>query len=438
MRALSRPVAWHYVSLVAGLAFILPLQRGQWFFFDEWAFIQINGPGMFEPHVGHWSTSPHLVYDALGSTVGLHSYMPYAVLVTLLHIAIAHLVWRIAIRSGAAPWIATTSVAVLVFLGAGAENILWAFQIGFLGGLALGLLALWLSTAERVSRCRLAWITGIAVFSLTWSGTAIPLVVATSFVLWRRQGWRKTVFFATFNAAVFLAWYLAFAAGSTGNPDTGGFGLHKMLIDIPLFLGVMFILGFGKLFPLVEIGALVLVVAVIWLIKLFTKKASTPELLPALALTLAVVVFALLSAFSRASLSIGAGRSSRYVYTLVALLLPILTIALSRLASRWSAGVLVASLALLALAGYQAALLVRTAGEQSLIEQGSRAQLSAALQLYEEDPDAVSLGAIPDATWAPDLSMADLIDLYESGRIDIGEYTDADMRRAEQSLGLGN
>lgn len=433
-KRLSSPSFWHYGSLVAGLAVILLLQRGQWFFFDEWAFLKIKGPGLLEPHVGHWSTSPMLVFEGLRGTVGLHNYFPYAVLVTLIHLAIAHLVWRLTLRSGASGWIATTATTVFVFLGAGAENILWAFQIGFLGAIALGLLAFWLATAEEVSTRRFVAIVLVAAFSLTWAGTALPLVLATAFVLFRRKEWRRVAVLLGTTGGIYLTWYLIFALGSPSNPDTGGFAPHKLFVEMPVFLGVMAILGFGKVFPIVGLGAVLLAATAVWLFRLFRSRNYARGLDPALALGAAAVVFAGLAAFSRADFSLGAGRSSRYIYTLVAFLLPLLSVALSRAAKRWRRGLPVASAALVALACYQGGALVQVAHQQSVTEQGSRGQLSAALVLYVNDPGELNIRAQPEGAWAPDMTMADLIDLYRAGWIDIGPYTPDEMRRATAAL----
>jgi hypothetical protein len=414
---------WHYVTLAVGLGVILVLQTSQWFFFDEWAFLQLAGPGLFEPHVGHWSTSPMLVFEALRAVFGLHSYYPFAVVVTLIHLSVAHLAWRIALRSGASPWIATAAATVLIFLGAGAENILWAFQIGFLGAIAFGLLSLWLATAEQISRARMVAILLISVFSLTWAGTSIPLIVATALVLLVRHGWRRSVLFVVVTAGVYLTWYTLFALHSPSNPDTGGFGLHKLFIDMPLFLGVMFVLGYGKLFPLIGLGALVELALITWVVVLLIRKRPIAPIVPAIAMAIAAVVFALLTAFSRAAFAVGGGQASRYSYTLVLLLLPLLAVALSRVAARWRRGLPIAVGLLIVLAGYQAVVLVVEAQQQSIIEHGSDRLISEALADYAADPTDFAIAGSPDPQWAPDLDMQDLIDLYRAGYISANDYS---------------
>lgn len=426
-RVLHAPLTWHVASLVLGFVFIMILQRSQWFFFDEWAFLKLGGPGMLEPHVGHWSTSPLALFHALRDLFGLDSYGPFAAAVTLAHLAVAHLVWRISLRARANAWIATAGVAVLVFLGSGAENILWGFQVGFLTALALGLLAFLLADATALSLRRLAGIIALSVFALTWSGTAIPLVVAITALVARRHGRRSAITYAAACALVYATWYAVYAVGNPNNPDTGGLGLEKIFVKVPEFLGVMLLLGWQSIFPVFGIGAIALIALLVWLLRLRRRGVSLPGLAPALILTGAAALFAFMAAYSRAEWSIGAGRSSRYMYVLVAFLLPLCAVALTRLARARRARIAGASALLVGLCAYQAALLWTAADEQATREARSDRLISAALYLYVTDPNGVDLAAQPDAEWAPDVTLGDLVALYERGALPIDSYSPADL-----------
>jgi hypothetical protein len=428
---------WHYASLLIGLVVILCLQQGQWFFFDEWDFLKLSGPGLFTPHVGHWSTSPMLVFIALRDLVGLHSYFAYAALVTVFHLLAAHLIWRIAGRSGANGWISTSLVTVFIFLGAGAENILWAFQIGFIGAMVLGLLALYLASSPRLSRGRFIVVILISLFSLTWSGTALPILVATAFVLWRVHGWRRAAVHFAINLAAYLVWYLLFAFNSPSNPPTGGFGLHKVFVQMPEFIGVMLILGFQQVFPLFALGSAVLIALLIWLITTFVRRKRLSAMLPALALGGAAAIFAIITAYSRAASSIGAGQSSRYIYTVVLLLLPLFAVALSQLARNRVTVLVPICVLVLALAGYQAVQLGSAAAAQSKTEQGSRQLISACLYLYIEHAPGLNLAAGPDPRWAPDIEMKDLVALYKAHDISVSHFTKSDLAKAKKEILTG-
>jgi hypothetical protein len=426
---LKRPATWHYASLAVAGVLILVLQTGQWFFFDEWSFLEPHGAGLFDAHVGHWSTSPNLVYNALVAVFGLHSYLPFAFLMTVMHLLAAHLIWRITIAVGVEGWIAVAATTVFLVFGTGAENILWAFQIGFVGAVVLGLWAFLLALRPQASALRFVAILAISLFSLTWSGTSIPLVVATAALLLARSGWRRALIYTVTTAGVYLVWWVIYASQS--GPYNGGIGWYKFTVLIPQFLGVMLILGFGDVFPAPGLGFLLLVAVAVWLIVLVVRKRRLPGALPAVILLAAAALFAFMTAYSRAALSVGSARSSRYIYLIVLLMLPILALAISRLAARWRHGVPVAVALLVALAGYQTFLLVTAAQAQSEREQSTQRLLSAALILYNEGEPVDPLRG-PDPRWAPDILMSDLIELYEDGLITIVPVTEDDLEQARE------
>ena len=431
-RLVASPGAWHILSLAAGLAVILVLQSTQWFFFDEWAFIELDGAGLMAPHVGHWSLSPTLICDAFRSVFGLGSYLPYAAAMTLAHLAAAHLIWRIMMRAGSNPWIATASTVVFIFLGTGGENILWAFQIGFVGALVFGLLAFYLAMTEKISTPRLALVTAIALVSLTWSGTSIPVVVATAILLLARSGWRRALVFVAITGAVYLAWYFAFQ-GYNG-PDTGGFAPYKLAVLVPQFIGIMLVFGFGDVFPVPFLGFAILLAIAVWLVRLLVTKRDLRFAYPALALGAAAAVFAFMSAYSRATMAVGAGRASRYVYLLVLLLLPLIALAITRLVRDRMPWLIGSVVALLALAGFQGVVLVNEAARQSAIELGSDRALSAALQLYVDETPGIQLDAVPDPQWAPDITMRELIALYDGGYLPIDDFGPKDLADVESRV----
>ena len=182
----SRILGLHLLSLAAGGLYVLRENSHQWFFGDEWAFlggVRRTLPWydqLLEPHNEHWSTAPYVVYRLLEASFGIRSYWPYIGLAILLHLAVVHLVWRVMLQGGTTPWIATVVVLPLIVLGAGAQNLLWAFQIGFLGSVFLGLGALLL--VNHAGRWQLRDFAGLAllVFALLWSGVSILLVAVSA------------------------------------------------------------------------------------------------------------------------------------------------------------------------------------------------------------------------------------------------------------------
>ncbi len=139
----------HGVTLVGAFAFWAWLDRGLWFFGDEWDFLVRRGvfypPGsrhsIWFAHNEHWSTLPILLWRGLYNVFHLSTYWPYLIPLLLAQVVIMHLAWRLCRRAGVDPWVATAAVTVLGFLGAGVEDLSSAFQIGFVASVLFGFVA---------------------------------------------------------------------------------------------------------------------------------------------------------------------------------------------------------------------------------------------------------------------------------------------------------
>src|SRR5207302_10981600 len=102
--------------------------------------------------------------------------VPYLVVLLLLHLGTAYLLWRVMLRSGADGWVATAFAGVFLLLGAGYENLIWAFQIGFITSTLCGAALLILTDPGRRVGAREFAVWLGAIFGLMSSGTGIPLV----------------------------------------------------------------------------------------------------------------------------------------------------------------------------------------------------------------------------------------------------------------------
>ena len=101
---------------------------------------------LLRPHNNvQWSTLPILVYRLMWTLFGLRSYVPYQVVLIALHLTAAVLLRTAMRRAGVGPWIATAAASLFVLFGAGYQNIVWAFQIGFVGSLVFELTQLLLA-----------------------------------------------------------------------------------------------------------------------------------------------------------------------------------------------------------------------------------------------------------------------------------------------------
>lgn len=348
----------HLLSLVLGAAVVWVANRNQWFVADDWEFIVNRGPrdqrlGLFTPHNEHWSTIPILIYRGLLAVVGLRSYGAFVAVLIALHLALTHLLWRVSRRAGATPAVATGVAAVFAVLGAGAENLLWAFQIGFVGCITFGWAAVLLHDHDgRFSRRDvLGWVASVA--ALMTSGPGVVMAgVATLAVALRRRRVVDTVLTALVPMAVFGTWWLLIgrdaprgAAGSDAGPgELAEWAWRGLTYAAEHVTGL-------PVETMVAGGVALGLLAAWWA---FHPRLALGRGAPAVAGIAGAVAFYLTTASGRVSLGIDASTAGRYVYIAAALLLPAVAVALSSAVPRvapWNAVVTVAVLGLCVVVG---------------------------------------------------------------------------------------
>jgi len=203
-------------ALVAGGVLIYQVGRGTTFFYDEWNFILERRTGgldaFLRPHGGHWSTVPVAVYRVLFALVGLRHYGAYRATLIGFHLACCVLLFMIARRRVGA-MLALLPTILLIFLGSAWQDLLWPFQIGYLGSIAAGLASL-LALDARTRRGDLA-AAAMLVLSLASSGLGVPFALAALLELLLLRGWRR-LWAALVPLLLFTAWYAAYGRGTTG------------------------------------------------------------------------------------------------------------------------------------------------------------------------------------------------------------------------------
>jgi hypothetical protein len=414
---LPAPTVAHYVALVASFALLLWIGRDQWFFGDDWAILAPSNDGdVLLPHVGHWNLVPATVFPLLRNWLGLGSYLPYLALAVLAHLAVVHVLWRILGRIGTAPWVATGLSVLVMVLGAGAENLLWAFQFGFLGAIALGLAVVLLLDSPELHWRRVLAIVVCSVLAPMFSGTAIPVLAAAAIVGWIRHGFGRTFALLAPTAAIYLLWYFLIARQyPTPHAGIESLGDAGMVV---VFAAAMFGAGLGRAFVLLWIGVIPAAVAGVWFIATVRRGIRTVTA-PAYALIIGSVVFAALTAYSRASFGLSASSAQRYAYLTIVLLLPAFSLMLSWLVLRGRVYRALVAVFLVAMIGLNGAALVVAAGVQSARELGSQERVDASLVAIIQNPtDPALLTSVADPRWAPDLYGSDLLWLYEAGQLE--------------------
>jgi hypothetical protein len=289
-------------------AAILWLSRGFTFYFDEWTLIlpvDTSWTVYLQPHNEHPAMLLRLIYAALLNTVGLRSYVPYMAVLLALHATTVVLLFEL-VRRRAGDLIGIAAAVLMLVLGAGWENLLWAFQIGFVGSVACGLGALLLINA-RPNRM---WIAMVLLFgSLMFSGIGLFFLIAAAVWLALTPERRQDIVWLAPVALALGAWYIAF--GRSGEPPAPT-SLAGNIAALPLYVAwglgasVAGLIGEGGFF-----GPVVLLVALAALG--LTGRRRRPDGFT-IGIATALLAFYVVIGLNRAQIGYQQSGSGRYVY----------------------------------------------------------------------------------------------------------------------------
>ncbi|HTW06167.1 MAG TPA: hypothetical protein VME46_01565 [Acidimicrobiales bacterium] len=431
----------HVATLIGALCFWVYEDRHLWFFGDEWDFLVVRGVlhgltsshGIFYPHNEHWSTLPILAWRALFNVFHLGSYWPYLLPVLVAHVAIMHLVWRVCLRTGAAPWVATAAVGLLGVLGAGAEDLAWAFQLGFVGSVLFGLLAIDLldrpAAPHRGHREQAA--TAAVVAALMCSTLGDAMVVGTAIVAFARLPWRRACVVIGPPVALYALWFAV--VGHLGLAEHSDRFPLASFTGIPAYVWTGLSSALGEAFNLEAAGAAILVGLVAWLgWHMRPLWADNPALV---AVTASAVAFYALAAVGRDASTVSP-TVSRYIYVAIVLMLPLIARVLSSLGSRPAAQVAVAGLLAFCALGNVSQAQVWT-GARAKLTSTVKTQLAATGRLLAAGVTDVSGPSAAPVSYSPNLSVARIARLGRDRELPEVSLTPLEMVDARAVLALG-
>jgi hypothetical protein len=428
--------AWpvHLASLPISFAVLLYVDRGLWFFYDEWNFLAGQGEGgrpldLFVPHNEHWSTIPILIYRALYAAVGLHSYIPYLVVLLLAHVVLAHLLFRLMLRSHVDPWIATALATVFLALGAGAEDLTWAFQSAWILTLVFGIIGLLLVDHDEPGIGRDLAYWPVAVLALMCSGIAVPLVAVAALVALLRRGWVAAVRVASVPALVFAVWFAAI--GHVGYATTHP--TKSALLEVPQYVWAGLTAAVDNTLGWQGAGAVVLLALGAFL----ALRGPVGWRRHAIASSMAVgaLFFFATTGLGRIALGVDESTSSRYAYVAIVLLLPASAWAIAALAARIRGGRALVLVISVVVAANGFGVLVQYADGAASLRHTDKYQLLAAAHLIVSGAPMLATSATqPDPAIAPQLDLGELRSMIRDGAVplDAPVPPDADLRAALQ------
>jgi len=457
----------HAATLIGSFLFWAWLDRDLWFFGDEWDFLvrrglaygPANPRSIWFPHNEHWSTLPILLWRGLYNTFHLSSYWPYLVPLLLTGVGVMHMSWRLCRRVGVDIWVATAAVGLLGFLGAGAEDLTSAFQIGFVASVLFGLIAFDLlarpaggtggndqagPTAGATRTTATAGIAGTAprwpdaiasvalLASLMCSAIGVAMVAGAAVLLFATRSFRRSLAVLALPAASYLIWLVFIGRRGLSSPAD-----HLSLMKVTTLPGYVWFglsSALGTTFNLEAAGTALLVGLAAWVgYHIRPLWRQSPVLL---GLFVAGVTFYAVAGLGRDT-TLGADTVvSRYVYVGIAILLPVIAKVLSS-AGAWPVTrvaiiVLLAATALGDVGQAQA-----WAANRVTVTKTLKAQLVATAHLLASGVRDLSGPSASPISLFPDLSAGSIERLERSGQLPAMALSPVELVNARASLAVG-
>lgn len=401
------------VSVVA--VAVLFLTRDAWFFGDDWAFLIFRSDlwnsgqhfeAIFVPHNEHLSAVPAAVYLVLEKFFGIGSMLPYFVVLVAGHVALLWAVRTIMVRFNVPMMWRIVGLIWLGLFGAGAENLVWPFQMSFIWAFALSLWGLLVFTGgERPTVRRDLGASALFTLGLFTASTSLSVTIVAACVLLvsSRSILRLLRVFAV-PIGLYAAWYVFY--GTSRMPHNP---ISKTQV-IP-YLTKALSYGLDQTFQFPTIG---LIFAVVALVLIASVDWFTPQQRRITAVLSAILfVFYLMSAVGRSFLGIEAATASRYVYFCGAMAIPFVVLAVSVVLERKPkllpiAGVILA----IAIVG-NVALFLSIRNDRLALTNDAKWKFASAVEYL--DVTQVADEVRPEPTYNPDVSIKGLRMLRDQG-----------------------
>ncbi|HET8954468.1 MAG TPA: hypothetical protein VFN18_02290 [Solirubrobacterales bacterium] len=179
------------------------------FLLDDWEFLLyrrgFNADAILDPHGEHIVALPVLIYKALLATVGMGSALPYRVVSTGLFLLSAALLF-VFLRRRVGDWPAVAATAIVLFLGAAWEDLLWSFQMTYFGSMAAGLGAL--LALEREDRRGEAFACALLVISVVFGSLGLSFAIGAAVFVLLQPERRGRLYVFLVPLAVYALWWL--------------------------------------------------------------------------------------------------------------------------------------------------------------------------------------------------------------------------------------
>jgi hypothetical protein len=291
----NAPLVLLGAALLASGVMLLVLTRDLTFFQDTWDFLinrrDVTVDNLLRPHNEHIVLIPVSIELLFLHLFGMSSALPEYLLLIAMALVAAVLLFVYA-RRRVGPWLALMATALLLFIGPAWSDLLWPFELAFIGSILFGL-AMLLALDRDDTRGDVLACVFLAI-SAGFSSLGISFMAAAAVNLFqrRRQRGLGRAWFVAIPVVLFGLWYLGWGHDAESHLslrnvlDSPRFVLEGLAVSLESLLGLSkapiegppeTVLGWGE--PLL-IAALALVV-----VQQIRRPGFSPGFWPVLAAT---------------------------------------------------------------------------------------------------------------------------------------------------------
>ncbi len=231
----NAPIVLLGVALLASALLLLVLSTKLTFFQDTFEFLMnrrsFSVDSILKPHNEHIVVIPVLLEQLLLTVFGMTSAMPEYVLLIVCLVATAVLLFVYA-RRRVGPWPALMMTALLLFIGPAWQDILWPFEIGFVGSVLFGIAMLLALEREDERGDLLACLFLFVSLAFNSLGLAFAVAAAVELVMNRRRRGLRRAWVVGVPLALFVLWYLGWGHEAESHLSlTNVLGAPKFLVE---------------------------------------------------------------------------------------------------------------------------------------------------------------------------------------------------------------
>ncbi len=243
----NAPLVLLGAALLTSGVMLLVLTRELTFFQDTWDFLinrrDLTADNLLRPHNEHIVLLPVAIELLFLHVFGMGSALPEYLLMIAMSLVAATLFFVYA-RRRVGDWLALMGTALLLFVGPAWSDLLWPFELAFIGSVLFGIAMLLALDREDATGDALACVFLVVSTGFSSLGIAFMAAAAVHLLQHRRERGLGRAWFVAVPVALFGLWYLGWGNEaeshlSLGNVlDSPRYVMEGMAVSLESLLGL--------------------------------------------------------------------------------------------------------------------------------------------------------------------------------------------------------